>query len=58
MKLEGTMITQTAGESDSYRWFAPEILMGHVTMSAKGDIYSFGMTILEVRPDLLLFHSS
>ena len=44
------MITQTSGESDSCRWCGPElfILDGPPTVSAKGDIYSFGMTILEV----------
>ncbi len=50
------MITQTAGESDNYRWSAPEMLIEDATMSAKGDLYSFGMTILEVRPDVLFFH--
>jgi hypothetical protein len=49
-------MTQTAGES-SYRWSAPEMFIGHATMSAKGDIYSFGMTILEVRPDVLCYSS-
>jgi len=49
-KLEGNLITQTSGESDSCRWSGPElfILDGPPTVSAKGDIYSFGMTILEL----------
>ncbi len=47
------MITQTGGQSDGYRWCAPEIFEMQAAVSAKGDIYSFGMTILEVGPDVL-----
>ena len=48
-------MTQSNDESDSYRWSAPEMSIEHATMSFKGDIYSFGMTILEVRPNPLFF---
>ncbi|KAF8338498.1 kinase-like domain-containing protein [Amanita rubescens] len=47
-KLEGNLITQTTNQSDSCRWCAPEIFEIQAAMSAKGDIYSFGMTILEL----------
>ncbi|KAF8736321.1 hypothetical protein AX14_000497 [Amanita brunnescens Koide BX004] len=47
-KLEGNFITQTSGVSDSCRWSAPEMFEDQATVSAKGDIYSFGMTILQV----------
>ena len=52
LKLEGNLITQTSGASDGIRWAPPEMLMDSI-LSAKSDIYSFGMTILEVRPDVL-----
>ena len=47
------MITQTTGESNSCRWRAPEVFEEKAAVSAKGDIYSFGMTILEVGPSAL-----
>ncbi|KAF8328330.1 kinase-like domain-containing protein [Amanita rubescens] len=47
-KLEGNLITQTSGESDSCRWSAPEMFEDGATVSAKSDIYSFGMTVLEL----------
>lgn len=43
--------------SDSYRWCAPEIFKIQGAVSAKSDIYSFGMTILEVGPNVLTFDS-
>ncbi|KAK2465787.1 hypothetical protein APHAL10511_002331 [Amanita phalloides] len=47
-KLEGNQVTQTVGLSDAYRWSAPEMCMDPATVSTKSDIYSFGMTILEL----------
>ncbi|KAF8736279.1 hypothetical protein AX14_000540 [Amanita brunnescens Koide BX004] len=47
-KLEGNLITQTTGESDSCRWRAPEVFEEQAAVSARCDIYSFGMTILEL----------
>ncbi|KAF8331185.1 kinase-like domain-containing protein [Amanita rubescens] len=47
-KLEGNLITQTGGQSDGYRWSPPEVFEMQAAVSAKGDIYSFGMTILEL----------
>jgi serine/threonine protein kinase len=50
LKLEGEMTTQTTGLSESCRWCAPETFEEKAPVSVKGDVYSFGMTILEVRP--------
>jgi serine/threonine protein kinase len=47
-KLEGNLITQSVGVSDAYRWYAPEMCSEAGTVSASSDIYSFGMTILEL----------
>lgn len=47
-KLEGNLITQSVGVSDAYRWCAPEMCSDTSTVSTKSDIYSFGMTILEL----------
>ncbi|KAF8351809.1 kinase-like domain-containing protein [Amanita rubescens] len=46
--LDGNLITQTSGVSDSCRWSAPEMFEEQATVSCKGDIYSFGMTILQL----------
>jgi hypothetical protein len=43
-----TPFTQSAGVSDSYRWFAPELCLSAGSLSIQSDIYSFGMTVLEV----------
>ncbi|KAF9256250.1 TKL/TKL-ccin protein kinase [Marasmius fiardii PR-910] len=40
--------TQSAGVADLYRWFAPEIHIGSGSVSLSSDIYSFGMTVLEL----------
>lgn len=42
------MITETASQSDSARWCAPELFEAQAAVSANGDIYALGMTILEV----------
>ena len=42
------MIPEYIDLSDSYRWYAPEIFEAQAAVSFKSDIYSFGMTILEV----------
>ena len=34
---------------DSVRWIAPEILDGRGTHSKEGDVFSFGMVMIEVR---------
>ena len=47
------MITETTSQSDSSRWCAPELFEAQAAVSAHGDIYAFGMTILEV--DLVSF---
>ncbi|KAF8633760.1 hypothetical protein AX15_001266 [Amanita polypyramis BW_CC] len=53
VRAEGEIdITLTSGDSDSYRWHAPELLEEACIITMKNDIYSFGMTILE-----LLTHS-
>ncbi|EUC62630.1 tyrosine kinase catalytic domain protein [Rhizoctonia solani AG-3 Rhs1AP] len=40
--------TTTSSTSMSIRWAAPEIVLENVQLSFKADIYSLGMTILEV----------
>ena len=50
LKLEGESITLTTGLSESCRWCAPEVFEPNPPVSTKGDVYSFGMTILEVLP--------
>ncbi|KAF8351816.1 kinase-like domain-containing protein [Amanita rubescens] len=47
-KLEGNLITQTTGATDGCRWCAPEMWGEGGLVSTKGDVYSFGMTILEL----------
>ena len=47
-------MTQTVGQSDRCRWCAPEIFDIQAAVSAKSDIYSFGMTILQVGLYVLL----
>ncbi|KAF8331192.1 kinase-like domain-containing protein, partial [Amanita rubescens] len=57
LKIEGNLITQTTGESESCRWCAPEMLEEKAIVSTKGDVYSFGMTILQVRLSSFYFLS-
>ncbi|KAJ7765638.1 kinase-like domain-containing protein [Mycena metata] len=40
--------TQSRGVPDSYRWFAPEVCIGRGVLSLASDIYSYGMTVLEL----------
>jgi serine/threonine protein kinase len=47
--VTGTPFTQSKGISDSYRWFAPEICSHPGILSPQSDMFSFAMTILEVR---------
>jgi hypothetical protein len=41
--------TQSQNITESYRWFAPELCYGKVVMSTASDVYSFSMTVIEVR---------
>ncbi|CAE6540203.1 unnamed protein product [Rhizoctonia solani] len=43
-------LSYSAGDDDlaSHAWAAPEILLGHIKRSTESDIYSLGMTILEI----------
>ena len=44
------LIRSGLGErGDSGRWIAPEILDGRGTYSKEGDVFSFGMVMIEVR---------
>jgi serine/threonine protein kinase len=53
-----TPFTQSCGVSDSYRWFAPELLDSTGSLSTSSDIYSYGMTVLEVCPPVeVRFHA-
>ncbi|KAF8351817.1 kinase-like domain-containing protein [Amanita rubescens] len=47
-KLEGNVVTRFTGTQDGYRWCAPEMWLKNSTVSTNIDIYSFGMTILEL----------
>ncbi|KAF8331191.1 kinase-like domain-containing protein [Amanita rubescens] len=47
-KFDGNLITQVIHVSDNCRWSAPEMFEEQATVSAKCDIYSFGMTILQL----------
>ncbi|TDL26204.1 kinase-like protein [Rickenella mellea] len=46
--ITGVPFTQSRGVSESYRWFAPELCCGPGIISTRSDIFSFGMTILEL----------
>ncbi|KAF8143890.1 kinase-like protein [Mycena galopus ATCC 62051] len=51
--ITGIPFSQSRGVSDSYRWFAPEALhfdvcIGQGVLSQSSDIYSYGMTVLEL----------
>lgn len=47
--MSGAPFTQSKGVSESCRWLAPELLMGeNATMTTSSDIWSLGMTILEL----------
>ena len=47
--VSGVQFTQSQGFEDSYRWFAPELCFEPNVFSTKSDVFSFGMTALEVR---------
>ncbi|KAG7100268.1 hypothetical protein E1B28_002041 [Marasmius oreades] len=46
--MTNTPFTQSDGVAALYRWFAPEMCLGEGLMSPASDIYSFGMTVLEL----------
>ncbi|CAE6471781.1 unnamed protein product [Rhizoctonia solani] len=48
LSLAFTSTTSSAGVWGSIRWAAPEILRGEVHRSTAADVYSLGMTILEI----------
>ncbi|KAJ7831258.1 kinase-like domain-containing protein [Mycena leptocephala] len=39
---------QSRGVTNSYRWFAPELCIGEGVLSFASDVYSYGMTVLEL----------
>ncbi|KAJ7817425.1 kinase-like domain-containing protein [Mycena leptocephala] len=39
---------QSRGVTNSYRWFAPELHIGEGVLSFASDVYSYGMTVLEL----------
>ncbi|KAF7368658.1 TKL/TKL-ccin protein kinase [Mycena venus] len=39
---------QSRGVTSSYRWFAPELCVGEGVLSFASDVYSYGMTVLEL----------
>ena len=43
------MRSDSSEYEDSVRWIAPEILDGRETHSKEGDVFSFGMVMIEVR---------
>lgn len=46
--VSGTPFTQSSIVADSFRYFAPEVCTGSGIMSTMADIYSLGMTVLEI----------
>ncbi|KII95384.1 hypothetical protein PLICRDRAFT_99108 [Plicaturopsis crispa FD-325 SS-3] len=46
--MTGVPFTHSTGVNESYRWFAPEMLIGEGSFSTASDIYSFAMTMLEL----------
>ncbi|KAJ7733797.1 kinase-like domain-containing protein [Mycena metata] len=46
--ITGIPFSQSRGVDDSYRWFAPEVTIGQGVLSLSADVYSYGMTILEL----------
>ncbi|KAF9268622.1 kinase-like protein [Marasmius fiardii PR-910] len=46
--MTNTPFTQSNGVANLYRWFAPEIYIRSGSISLSSDIYSFGMTVLEL----------
>ncbi|KAG7090219.1 hypothetical protein E1B28_011820 [Marasmius oreades] len=46
--MTNTPFTQSNGVANLYRWFAPEVYIGEGSVSLACDIYSFGMTVLEL----------
>ena len=46
--IKGVPVSEVRGIGESWRWFAPETTVGTGVMTLASDIWSFGMTILEV----------
>ncbi|TDL26203.1 kinase-like protein [Rickenella mellea] len=46
--IEGVPFTKSRGITDAYRWYAPELASGEGKVSTRSDIFSFGMTVLEL----------
>ncbi|KAF9013352.1 kinase-like domain-containing protein [Cyathus striatus] len=46
--VSGIPFTQSSGVAESYRFFAPEIILGNGILSTTTDIYALAMTILEI----------
>lgn len=44
----GVLFTRDRGLSSSYRWSAPELFGSPPMLSTHSDVFSFGMTVLEV----------
>ncbi|KAJ7030852.1 kinase-like domain-containing protein [Mycena alexandri] len=47
-RLAETVSTRTPGADNSLRWLAPELLRGDNLLTLSSDIYSYGMTVLEL----------
>ncbi len=47
--VTGDPMTNVQGVDASFKWFAPEALDGKRLISTSSDVYSFAMTVLEVR---------
>jgi hypothetical protein len=46
--MNGAIYTQSKGVSDTCRFTAAELLMGDNLMTPGSDVWSFGMTVLQV----------
>ena len=46
--VQGLTTFSQSGVDDSIRWYAPELINGKRELSIRSDIYSLGMTILEL----------
>jgi len=46
--VKGSTDFSQSGVDDSIRWYAPELINGKRELSTRSDIYSLGMTILEL----------
>lgn len=50
-KLADTMYTASNGAGAAFRWMAPELQSDGAVMERSADVYAWGMTALEVRPN-------